>query len=71
VPVPIFEALAEKFPEHEIMIHSDEYGNHWHAIFHIKGGEVTEVNNACSCFDEDNSPLNAPEMAALGIEEAP
>jgi hypothetical protein len=45
--------------------------NHFHATFHIKGGEVTEVNNGCSCFDEDNSPLNAPEMAALGIEEAP
>jgi hypothetical protein len=70
-PVPIFEALAKKFPEHEFIIHADEYSNHIHATFHIKGGEVTGVNNRCTCLDEDDSLLNPPEMAAPGIEEAP
>jgi hypothetical protein len=70
-PVPIFGALAKKFPEHEFIIHADEYSNHIHATFHMKGSEVTGVNNGCSCFDEDDSPMNATEMAALGKKEAP
>ena len=72
-PVPIFEALAEKFPEHEILIHSDEYGNHLHATFHIKNGEVTAVRDECLCFSDskcdDNAPMIGKEDAAFNVEE--
>jgi hypothetical protein len=72
-PVPIFEALAKKFPEHEIVIHSDEYGNHLHATFHIKNGEVTAVRDECLCFSDskcdDNVPMIGKEDAAFNVEE--
>lgn len=74
-PVPIFEALAEKFPEHEIVIHSDEYGNHLHATFHIKNGEVTAVKNECLCLSDyecdDNVTMIGKEEAAFNVEEPP
>jgi hypothetical protein len=69
-PVPVFEALAKNFPQHEFIIHSDEYLNHFHATFHIKDGEVTGVNDGCSCLNEDTPRSNALDIA-LGVEEAP
>ena len=71
-PVPIFEALAKKFPEHEFVIHSDEYGNHLHATFHIKNGEVTAVRDECLCFSDskcDDVPMIGKEDAAFNVEE--
>ena len=69
--VPVFEALAKRFPAHEILIHSDEYMNHLHVTFTLKDGEVTGVGDQCRCYDEYFSPLSIEELHALGIEEAP
>jgi Api92-like protein with ferredoxin domain len=68
-PVAVFQSLAKRFPVHEIVIHSDEYENHFHETFTLKDGEVTWVEDGCHCFDEDESPLSAGEMNAFGIEE--
>jgi hypothetical protein len=70
-PVPIFEALANRFPSHEIHIHSDEYQNHFHETFILAGGQLACATDPCDCFDEDNSPLSTEETDALGVEEAP
>ena len=69
--VPVFEALANRFPAHEILIHSDEDMNHLHVTFTLKDGEVTGVADPCRCYDDFFSPLSIEEMHALGIEEAP
>lgn len=39
-PVSVFEALAMRFPAHEIVIHADEYENHFHWTFTLKDGQV-------------------------------
>jgi hypothetical protein len=70
-PVPIFEALANRFPSYEIQVHSDEYENHFHETFTLMGGQIACATDACDCFDEDNSPLSTSEMSVLGIEQAP
>jgi hypothetical protein len=67
-PGPIFEVLAKKFPEHEFTIYVDECMNHLHGTFHIQNGEVTVVNDGCSCFNdcksEDNVTVTGEERAA-------
>jgi hypothetical protein len=50
-PVAVFEALAKQFPAHEIVVYSDEYGNHMHATFILKDGGVKGTFDACQCFD--------------------
>jgi len=70
-PVPVFEALAQRFPAHEILIHSDEYMNHLHVTFTLKDGEIAWADDSCRCYDEYFSPLSIEEMKALGIEDAP
>lgn len=75
-PVPVFEALAERFPDHEFTIYSDEWMNHFHYTFLIKDGELVAKNEPCSCFDDDeNDAVLTPEasqklIAAFGAEEA-
>lgn len=68
-PVAVFEALAKQFPTHEIVIQSDEFLNHLHVVFTLKGGQVAWADDACHCFDEDESSLSAGEMSAFGIED--
>jgi Ferredoxin-like domain in Api92-like protein len=69
-PVPVFEALAKRFPEHEIVIYSDEYMNHLHVTFTLAEGRLTWTH-ACGCFEEDKTPLTKAELDVFGIEEAP
>ena len=35
-PVPVLETLAKRFPEHEIVVYSDEDMNHLHVTFTLK-----------------------------------
>jgi hypothetical protein len=70
-PVAVFESLAKHFPEHEIVIDSDEYDNHFHVTFTLTNGQVVWATDPCSCFDGDTPPLSSQEMDAFGIEEAP
>lgn len=70
-PVPVFDALAKRFPGHEVVIHSDEYMNHLHVTFTLNDGQITWSDDDCHCHDECSSPLSIEEMNALGIEEAP
>jgi hypothetical protein len=49
-PVPVFEALAKGFPEHEVVVYSDEYSNHLHVTFTLKEGRVTWTHDQCGCF---------------------
>lgn len=76
-PVPVFEALAKRFPGHEVVVYSDEYMNHLHVTFTLNNGQVTWAGDQCHCYgednssEEDNSPLSKEEMDALGIEVAP
>jgi hypothetical protein len=53
-PIPVFKALAKRFPRHEVVIYADEYSNHLHFTFTLKDGEVTCMRDPCRCF--------APEM---------
>jgi len=70
-PVPVFEALAKRFPKHKIVVHSDEDMNHLHVTFTLKQGELTWAADACRCFEEgDESPLTKAELDLFGIEEA-
>ena len=69
-PVPVFEALAKRFPEHEIVVYSHEYMNHLHVTFVLKQGGLTWTEDACRCFEEDGSPLTKAELDVFGIEEA-
>ena len=41
-PWLVFEALAQRFPGHEIVVYSDEEVGLFHTTFTLKGGEVTE-----------------------------
>ena len=75
-PVPVFEALAKRFPDHEFTIYSDEWANHLHCAFLIKDGELVAKNEPCFCFgnDEDDVALT-PEaskqlLSAFGAKEA-
>jgi hypothetical protein len=70
-PVPVFEALAKGFPEHEILIYSDEYTNHLQMTFILKEGCLTWTQDACHCFDEDQTPPTWAELNVFGIKEAP
>jgi len=70
-PVPVLEALAKRFPGHEVVVYSDEYMNHLHVTFSLKDGQLTGEGDPCRCYDEYFSPLSIEEMNALGIEEAP
>ena len=49
-PVPVFEALAKRFPKHEIVVHSDEDMNNLHVTFTLKEGELTWTADACRCL---------------------
>jgi hypothetical protein len=71
-PVPVFEALAKRFPNHEIVVHSDEDIDHLHVTFTLKEGELTWTKDACRCFaeEENESPLTKAELDVFGIEEA-
>jgi hypothetical protein len=69
-PVAVFESLARHFPEHEILIHSDEYDNHFHETFTLAEGQVAWTSDRCQCFDENATALSAEEIEAFGIEEA-
>jgi hypothetical protein len=59
-PVPVLEALAKRFPEHEIIVNSVECMNGWHATFTLKNGEVMGTTEDCHCFDEHNTTEPAP-----------
>lgn len=50
-PEPIFEALAKRFPDHEIRIRSVERQNHWHCRYLLKDGEMDRAEVPCQCFD--------------------
>ena len=63
-------ALAERFPAHELLIHSDEYMNHLHVTFTLKDRKVTGVGDPCRCYEEYFSLLSIEELHALSIEEA-
>ena len=41
-PGLVFQALAQRFPSHEIVVYSDEEVGLFHTTFTLKGGEVTE-----------------------------
>jgi len=41
-PVPIFEALAKRFPDHKIVINSDDDNMCYHAIFTLENGQMKE-----------------------------
>lgn len=73
-PVPVLEALAKRFPEHEIVVYADEDTNHLHVTFSLKEGLLTWTKDACHCFDEegeDETPLTRAELDLFGVEEAP
>ena len=53
-PEPIFEALARKFPGHELVMHSDEYEcdrEHRHFTFTAKDGRLVKTEDPCECED--------------------
>jgi len=73
-PVPVFEALAERFPNHEFTIYSDEWINHFHYTFLIKGGRLLAKTETCSCFEQDSNAVLTPEasqdlLAEFGAKE--
>jgi Ferredoxin-like domain in Api92-like protein len=41
-PVPVFKALAKRFPDHKIVIHSDDDNMCYHAIFRLENGQMEE-----------------------------
>ena len=57
-PEPVFEALAQRFHDHEIIIRSFEDMNHWHYTFVLKNGEMESTERTCHCFDEH---IDSPE----------
>ncbi len=69
-PAPVFVALAKRFPGHEIVVYSDESDNHYHTTFTLKDGLLTNVDEPCRCFDEDETPVTRAELDIFGIEEA-
>jgi hypothetical protein len=76
-PVPVFEALAKRFPEHEIAVYSDEDMNHLHATFALKEGGVVWTRQQCSCIACDDAgdrqitrEAAAEPRALFGAEEA-
>jgi len=70
-PAPVLEALAKRFPAHEIVVYSDEDTNHLHVTFTLKEGRLTWTKDTCYCFDEDEKPVTWAELDVFGIEKAP
>jgi hypothetical protein len=52
-PEPIFEALAERFPDHEILIESVEPLGNWYYTYILKGGDMTWTEHTCECSDPE------------------
>ena len=69
-PLAIFESLAQHFPAHEIVIHSDEYDNHFHETLTLADGQAAWTTDPCHCCDENTTALSAEQNQAFGIEEA-
>jgi hypothetical protein len=55
--VALFKSPAKQFPTHEIVIHSDEYGNHFHRSFTLMGGQVRVQKTRVHCFEGNTEPL--------------
>jgi hypothetical protein len=55
--VALFKSLAKQFPTHQIEIHSDEYGNHFHGSFTLRGGQVACAEDPCHGFAGNTEPL--------------
>lgn len=73
--MPVLEALAQRFPAHEIVVYSDEFMNHLHVTFMLAEGRLTWTHDACQCFGEDDTslhemPLTKAEIDYFGIEQA-
>jgi hypothetical protein len=52
-PEPIFELLAQKFPEHEITVRAYAHdGDFWHVTYTLKNGQLTAVEEECHCYDD-------------------
>jgi hypothetical protein len=68
-PIPIFEAVAKLFPEHEFLIYSDELMNHVHLSFVAKHGELAGADCPCECFganqgEDGDSPLSVAHFSS-------
>jgi hypothetical protein len=72
-PVPVFEALAKRFPAHEIIVRSFECENLRHDTFTLKDGQVAWKGEDCDCFAdaEDTKPFTAQELDELGDRGCP
>jgi hypothetical protein len=44
-PGPVFEALAKKFPTHELLMYSDDHDRNRHLTFTAKDGNVTSTQD--------------------------
>lgn len=72
-PVALFKSLAKQFPTHEIVIHSDEYGNHFHRSFTLMGGQIAcaDVQRLVPLLRGEHRGFVCSEPDGLEIEEAP
>lgn len=69
-PLEIFEALASRFPKHEIAIWSDENMNHLHAEYVLASGKLLGGRVPCDCFtdfDPDEELALVKQCAAEAI----
>ena len=50
LPMPVYEALAKKFPAHEFTIYADDYENEIHMTFTLKDGQFVGDEELCEYF---------------------